>query len=115
MANGDPTERWLSNVVIFLARAIGFAIGEILRRTFFGILALIGMYRDRPKEHTVPLETRFEHTLVVGGSGHGKTQLLQVSILNDLIRFRGAKAEAKQQTAYRPASKTLGVIVVIIY
>lgn len=31
-------------------------------------------------------EKRFEHTHVVGGSGHGKTQLLQHLILNDLQR-----------------------------
>ncbi len=36
----------------------------------------------------VPLEARFEHMHVVGGSGHGKTQLLQQFILDDLRRVR---------------------------
>ena len=32
----------------------------------------------------IPFPVRFEHTHIVGGSGHGKTQLLQLSILRDL-------------------------------
>jgi hypothetical protein len=34
----------------------------------------------------IPPEQRFEHMHVIGGSGHGKTQLLQHLILNDLQR-----------------------------
>ena len=33
---------------------------------------------------SIPFPVRFEHTHIVGGSGHGKTQLLQLSILRDL-------------------------------
>lgn len=32
----------------------------------------------------IPLERRFEHTAIVAGTGHGKTQLLQAMILHDL-------------------------------
>jgi hypothetical protein len=32
----------------------------------------------------VPREVRFEHTHIVGGTGHGKTQLLQYLIMDDL-------------------------------
>ncbi len=32
----------------------------------------------------IPFPVRFEHTLVVGGTGHGKTQLMQLSICRDL-------------------------------
>jgi Type IV secretion-system coupling protein DNA-binding domain len=32
----------------------------------------------------IPREVRFEHTHVVGGTGHGKTQLLQYLIMDDL-------------------------------
>jgi hypothetical protein len=32
---------------------------------------------------TIPLETRFSHTHIVAGSGHGKTQLMQKMILQD--------------------------------
>ena len=33
---------------------------------------------------SIPTSSRFEHTHIVGGSGHGKTQLLQNLILTDL-------------------------------
>src|SRR4051794_31668115 len=39
-----------------------------------------------PELYTFPQQARFEHTLVVGGSGHGKTQLLQhLFVQNDLV------------------------------
>jgi hypothetical protein len=34
----------------------------------------------------IPPEIRFEHTHIVGGTGHGKTQLLQYLIMDDLHR-----------------------------
>lgn len=34
----------------------------------------------------IPSEIRFEHTHIVGGTGHGKTQLLQYLIMDDLHR-----------------------------
>jgi type IV secretory pathway VirB4 component len=37
-----------------------------------------------PYPFTIPASVRFEHTHIVGGSGHGKTQLLQTLILRDL-------------------------------
>lgn len=33
----------------------------------------------------IPFPARFEHTHILGGSGHGKTQLLQLQIVRDLI------------------------------
>jgi hypothetical protein len=36
---------------------------------------------------SIPFNTRFEHTHIVGGSGHGKTQLLQLLIARDLERW----------------------------
>ena len=41
---------------------------------------------------TVPQRFRFEHTHIVGGSGHGKTQLLQTLILQDVARLQEGKA-----------------------
>jgi hypothetical protein len=41
---------------------------------------------------TVPTRYRFEHTHIVGGSGHGKTQLLQTLILQDVARLQEGKA-----------------------
>jgi len=34
---------------------------------------------------SIPFPARFEHTHILGGSGHGKTQLLQLQIVRDLI------------------------------
>jgi len=39
-----------------------------------------------PVPFAIPLQSRFEHQWVVGGSGHGKTQLLQHLIVDDLHR-----------------------------
>ncbi len=41
---------------------------------------------------------RYEHMHIVGGSGHGKTQLLQRLILNDLHRHRSARADRHRQS-----------------
>lgn len=38
-----------------------------------------------PLPFRVPKHIRYEHTAVVGGSGHGKTSLLQKMIVNDLV------------------------------
>ena len=43
---------------------------------------------NTPLPVSIPLETRFEHMHIVGGSGHGKTQLLQSFILHDLDKLR---------------------------
>lgn len=37
-----------------------------------------------PLPFAIPYAARFEHTHVVGGSGHGKTQLLQLQIVRDI-------------------------------
>lgn len=42
------------------------------------------LYRRLP--FAIPFPARFEHTHVVGGTGHGKTQLLQFLIHHDLVR-----------------------------
>jgi len=39
-----------------------------------------------PLPFAIPFHTRFEHTHIVGGSGHGKTQLIQFLINHDLVR-----------------------------
>lgn len=36
----------------------------------------------------IPFPARFEHTHIVGGTGHGKTQLMQFLIHHDLLRAR---------------------------
>ena len=39
----------------------------------------------------IPLRVRFEHTHIVGGTGHGKTQLLQLMIYHDLLKAAEGK------------------------
>jgi hypothetical protein len=39
-----------------------------------------------PLPFAIPFPARFEHTHVVGGTGHGKTQLLQFLVNHDLVR-----------------------------
>lgn len=39
-----------------------------------------------PLPFSIPFPARFEHTHIVGGTGHGKTQLLQFLINHDLVR-----------------------------
>jgi hypothetical protein len=37
---------------------------------------------------SIPFPARFEHTHIIGGTGHGKTQLLQFLINHDLVRAK---------------------------
>jgi hypothetical protein len=65
-----------------IIKLVLFAIIDIGRWLFFTTRDTI---RNRPKKiDSLPLQSRFEHTHVVGGSGHGKTQLLQQLILLDI-------------------------------
>lgn len=41
---------------------------------------------NKPKEYNLPLEKRFEHTLILGGTGAGKTSLLRTLILSDMLK-----------------------------
>jgi hypothetical protein len=44
-------------------------------------------FLQTPLPFSIPLQARFEHMHIVGGSGHGKTQLLQHLILHDLEKL----------------------------
>ena len=44
-----------------------------------------------PVPFEIPFQTRFEHTHIVGGTGHGKTQLLQLMIYRDLLKAAEGK------------------------
>lgn len=52
-----------------------YLIGTPFRKFFYSRLPF-----------AIPFPARFEHTHVVGGTGHGKTQLLQFLIHHDLLR-----------------------------
>src|SRR5258708_3273197 len=53
-------------------------VGMFLGRTPFAAIF------QTPLPLSIPLSTRFEHTHILAGSGHGKTQTLQSLILSDL-------------------------------
>ena len=44
------------------------------------------LYAELP--FAIPFPARFEHTHIVGGTGHGKTQLMQFLIHHDIVRSR---------------------------
>ena len=61
--------------------AIFYGIRLLFR--FGGYVSYRARYSGVTEYHAVNT-SRFEHTLIVGGSGHGKTQLMQSLILYDL-------------------------------
>jgi hypothetical protein len=58
---------------------------EQLARTYLHQTPFLTLFLT-PVPFSLPLQSRFEHHWVVGGSGHGKTQLLQHLIVDDLTR-----------------------------
>ena len=76
---------------------IFYIIGRILRFTFDVLVYLVtlGFYKMKERREekkreglpTFPLAKRFEHTHIVAGTGHGKTQLLQTMILDDIMEL----------------------------
>ena len=77
------------DVIRFFAMAIQvniFVFKWIFRIIGFIFLAGRGAYRLSKGQPgwDIPFKTRFEHMHVVAGSGHGKTQMLQHSISNDM-------------------------------
>lgn len=88
VASGIPREKWRESA----GKAIlpgkqknsspEFLIDAYLQGTPF----LPFFYGTLP--FAIPFPARFEHTHVVGGTGHGKTQLLQFLINHDLVRAK---------------------------
>jgi hypothetical protein len=58
---------------------------ESLARTYLAGTPYLDLFLA-PIPFVIPLRSRFEHHWIVAGSGHGKTQLLQQLILDDLAR-----------------------------
>jgi hypothetical protein len=89
----------IGKVMYWTFYGIFFIIGKILRFTFDVLVYLVtlGYHRYKPggkgnpRDLTFPLEARFEHTHIVAGTGHGKTQLLQMLILDDIMALKEGK------------------------
>src|SRR5688500_18731101 len=92
-----------------IGRVIGFLLVGIFSLIFGAIGAIFRSMKDSsananllanarktegPIERTPPIiphEARFEHVHICAGSGHGKTQLLQKMILEDLQLLKEGK------------------------
>ena len=61
------------------------ASNEELVSVYLGATPFAGFFAA-PLPFTIPFPARFEHTHILAGSGHGKTQTLQRLILSDLTR-----------------------------
>lgn len=80
-------DRGRKNIRVVLPHESKLADPSALVDTYLDGTALHRLfYRTLP--FAVPFPARFEHTHVVGGTGHGKTQLLQFLIHHDLVRAR---------------------------
>ena len=85
--NDDLIDKVMYSAVYWTFAGIGWC----LRYTFDVIVYFItmGYYRHKYNKEHPPLTgftmaQRFEHTHIVAGTGHGKTQLLQTMILDHL-------------------------------
>jgi hypothetical protein len=58
---------------------------EFLLETYFQSTPFVSFFSS-PLPFAIPFPARFEHTHIVGGTGHGKTQLMQFLIHHDLVR-----------------------------
>jgi hypothetical protein len=81
----------LTDVIRFFVNAVRLHIW--LFRMLFGLIGwlIVLCRRLSPPVFSLPFHARFEHTHIVAGSGHGKTQLLQQLILNDFAQLREGK------------------------
>lgn len=65
-----------------------------------------------PLPLSIPMAARFEHTHVVGGSGHGKTQLLQIQIVGDILESAKDGRSAVVMDSQGDLLRTLGSLAV---
>lgn len=80
----DMFDKALSGVFYLIFRLIRFAFDLCVHL----IKLLIGGISYAASPLYFPMQARLEHTHIVGGSGHGKTQLLQHMILNDIDELK---------------------------
>ncbi len=86
-ASGIPRERArdASPAKIVLPTRSPLKSKEGLVHTYLRGTAFLSFFSS-PLPFAIPFPARFEHTHVIGGTGHGKTQLLQFLINHDLVR-----------------------------
>jgi hypothetical protein len=86
LASGIPLERSreTSKQIVLPTEARGQSSIELVRN-YLGGTPFADLF-SAPLPFAIPFPARFEHTLIVGGTGHGKTQLMQLLIHDDLLK-----------------------------
>jgi hypothetical protein len=82
----DPNQPEKSRKEIVMPSKADMSMEELVA-TYLDATPLVD-FLHTPLPFSIPLQARFEHMHIVGGSGHGKTQLLQHLILHDLDELK---------------------------
>jgi hypothetical protein len=82
----DPSQPEKSRKEIVMPGKADMSKDEIIATYLNG--TPLANFLQTPLPFSIPLTARFEHMHIVGGSGHGKTQLLQHLILHDLDQLK---------------------------
>lgn len=78
-------DRFLSKrTVLFPWEQTKLTAGELV--SLYTDDTIFAGFFDTPVPIPIPLDVRFEHTHILGGTGHGKTQLLQLLLIDDVHR-----------------------------
>jgi type IV secretion system coupling TraD/TrwB family protein len=86
----DPSELETTHKqLIYPGKMRGKSPSELMRMYLSG--TPFADFFSTPLPITIPLDTRFAHMHILGGSGHGKTQTLQNLILTDLGKIRSGE------------------------
>ena len=86
-ASGMVSEQDMSKDVILPTKFKASSNREVVQ-TYCNGTPLHGLF-ETALPFDIPFPARFEHTHIVGGSGHGKTQLMQLLIHGDLQKAAG--------------------------
>lgn len=89
-SGGAPGETNRDRPLRLPSRAPSMPAGDLVA-SYLGGTPLAALF-DIPVPIVIPTETRFEHHLIIAGSGHGKTQTLQQLILHDLGEVAAGRA-----------------------
>jgi hypothetical protein len=73
LADTEEGRRKMAQIIF----AVFYGLTKLLFILFGLPFALLSERQPKSSPLSLPLKLRFEHTHIVGGSGHGKTQLLQ--------------------------------------
>lgn len=84
--SGIPKEKWFeSGNKIVLPTKNTNKSAEYIVDAYLQATPFLEFFHS-PLPFAIPFPARFEHTHIVGGTGHGKTQLMQFLINHDLVR-----------------------------